>query len=131
MLKASPVGEGAEEYAIHDYEGYGSYQLAESASIQIAHDIACFIKEHGEIAVELVSRFSTLDKARTALEENYSGCYESLSDYAQEITEETSEIPNHLEFYIDYEKMGRDMERRDDIFTIETGYHEVHVFWRR
>jgi len=26
MLKASPVEEEAEEYAIHDYEGFGGYQ---------------------------------------------------------------------------------------------------------
>ncbi|MCG8381189.1 MAG: antirestriction protein ArdA [Gammaproteobacteria bacterium] len=30
---------------------------------------------------------------------------------------------------IDYEKMGRDLELGGDIFTIETGYREVHIFW--
>ncbi len=34
-----------------------------------------------------------------------------------------------LVYSIDYEKMGRDMELSGDIFTIETGYREVHTFW--
>ena len=41
----------------------------------------------------------------------------------------TTEIPENLAYYIDYEKMGRDMELSGDIFTIETGYQEVHIFW--
>jgi len=29
----------------------------------------------------------------------------------------------------DYERMGRDMDLSGDIYTIETAYDEVHVFW--
>lgn len=61
--------------------------------------------------------------------ESYSGAYSSLADYAQELTEQESEVPKHLEFYIDYEKMGRDMEMSGTVFTIETAHDEVHVFW--
>jgi antirestriction protein len=60
---------------------------------------------------------------------NYNGCYSSLADYAEELTTKTSEVPEHLAFYIDYERMVRDMELGGDIFTIETGYQEVHIFW--
>ena len=130
MLENSPIA-GAEEYAIHDYEGFGGYAVSEDEGIQAVHEIACFIEEHGEIAAELISHFSTLEEAQKAMEEDYQGEYASLSDYAQEITEETSEVPSHLEFYIDYDRMGRDMEMSGDIFTIETGYQEVHVFWNR
>jgi len=42
---------------------------------------------------------------------------------------EGTEIPQYLQFYIDYEKMGRDMELSGDVFTIETAHDEVHVFW--
>ena len=38
------------------------------------------------------------------------GCHTSVADYAQELTEDTGTIPSHLEMYIDYERMGRDME---------------------
>ncbi|MBN9123640.1 MAG: antirestriction protein ArdA [Nitrosospira sp.] len=38
MLTASPEG-FAEEYAIHDYEGFGSYALSEYAGIETAHEV--------------------------------------------------------------------------------------------
>ena len=130
MLKASPVKEEAEEYAVHDYEGFGSYRVSEFSGIKELHEIACFIEEYSEIGSEVLAHFGDdLDDARKAIEDNYSGCYSSLADYAQELTESTSEIPKHLEFYIDYESMGRDMEYSGDVFTIETAHDEVHVFW--
>ncbi len=128
MLEASPE-EDAEEWAIHDYEGYGSYSLSEYEGIQSAHGIACFIEEHGEIAAELLGHFSTIDEAKKAMGDNYAGCHESVADFAEELTTDTTEIPESLAFYIDYEKMGRDMELGGDVFTIETGYREVHIFW--
>ena len=94
-----------------------------------ANEIACLIEEHGEIAAELLSHFSTIDEAKKAMEENYAGCHESVADFAEELTTDTTEIPESLAFYIDYEKMGRDLELGGDIFTIETGYREVHIFW--
>jgi len=128
MLKASPV-EMAEEYAIHDYEGYGSYNLGEYEGLKSAHETACFIEEFPDFGAELLNYFCDIEEARKTAEESYNGCYSSIADYAQELTEETSEIPSHLEFYIDYEKMGRDMEMSGDIFTITTAFDEVHIFW--
>ena len=129
MLENSPEG-FAEEFAIHDYEGFGSYGLGEYEGIESVHEIACFIEEYPELAGELLNQFGgDLEDARKAIEENYSGCHTSLADYVQKLTEETSEIPSHLESYIDYERMGRDMELGGDIYTIETAHDEVHVFW--
>jgi len=107
MLESSPEVD-AEEWAIHDYEGYGSYRLSEYEGIESAHEIACFIEEHGEVGAELLSHFSTIDEAKKAMEENYAGCHESVADFAEELTTDTTEIPESLAFYIDYEKMGRD-----------------------
>lgn len=130
MLKASPIEEEAEEYAIHDYEGFGNYSVGEYSGIEELREVACFIEEHPEIGSDVLAHFGDdLEDAQKAIEENYSGCYSSLADYAQELTEDTSEIPNHLAFYIDYDRMGRDMEMSGDIFTIETAHDEVHVFW--
>jgi antirestriction protein len=129
-LLANSPEDDAEEYAIHDYEGFAGYLVSEYEGIERAHEVACFIEEHGEIAGELLSHFGdSIDDAQKAIEENYCGCYASLADYAEELTEETTQIPEHLAFYIDYEKMGRDMELGGDVFTIETGYQEVHIFW--
>ncbi len=129
MLANSPE-EPAEEYAIHDHEGFDGYPVGEYEGISDLHEIACFIEEHPGLAGELLSQFNgNVDEARQAIEDNYCGCYSSLEDYAQELTEETSEVPQHLAFYIDYERMGRDMEMSGDIYTIQTAYDEVHIFW--
>ena len=131
MLATSPEG-FAEEYAIHDYEGFGSYTLSEYAAIETAHEVACFIAEHPDFGSELLNHFGgDLGDAKTAAEDNYCGCYKSLADYAQELTEETTQIPEGLTYYIDYERMGRDMEMSGDIFTIETSFETMHVFWSR
>lgn len=42
--------------------------------------------------------------------DSFSGQYSSWADYAEEITRDCHEIPDHLEYYIDWEKMGRDMQ---------------------
>lgn len=129
MLKNSPEG-FSEEYALHDYEGFGGYRLSEYEGIERVHEFACFIDENPEIAGELLNHFGgDLEDAKKAIEECYAGCHSSFADYAQELTEETSNIPDHLVFYIDYEKMGRDMELSGDIYTIQTAHDEMHIFW--
>ncbi len=130
MLAASPV-EGAEEYAIHDFEGFDAYRLGEYEGLESAHQIACFIEEYPAFGSALLAHFNDLEQARKAAEEDYCGCYSSLADYAQELTEETSSIPPHLVMYIDYRAMARDMEYSGDVFTLETGFKQVHVFWSR
>ena len=127
MLKTSPIDD-AEEWAIHDYEGFGSYRVSEYEGLESVAEIAEFIENYGALGAEVLAYFSDIEEARTALDDNYHGCYTSLADYAQSFTEDTSEVPKHLEFYIDYERMGRDMDMSGDIFTIETAHDEVHVF---
>ena len=129
MLKSSPE-QMAEEYAIHDYEGFGAVRLSEYEGLESAHEKALFIDEHGELGAAMLDHWcGDLDDAGKALEDSYVGVYESLADYAQQLTEDTSEVPAHLEYYIDYEKMGRDMELGGDVYTIETAHDEVHIFW--
>ncbi|OGT95948.1 MAG: antirestriction protein [Gammaproteobacteria bacterium RIFOXYB2_FULL_38_6] len=128
MLSKSPE-EYAEEYAIHDHEGFEGYPVGEYEGIEELHEIACFIEEHSGLAGELLNQFGgNIDDARQAIEECYYGCYSSLADYAEELTEGCYQIPENLAYYIDYERMGRDMEMSGDIFTIETAHDEVHVF---
>ena len=64
------------------------------------------------------------------MSECYVGSYDSLKDFAQSITEETIEVPESLEYYIDYDAMARDLEI-NDVVAIELGYDNVHVFWNR
>ena len=129
MLKSSPE-RLAEEWAIHDYEGFGDIRLSEWESIELIADMAAFINEHEKLGLALLSHFcGDVREARFALEDNYCGVFHSLADFAQHITEETTKIPKNLAYYIDYEAMARDMEYSGDVFTVETGNAQVHVFW--
>ena len=130
MLANSPEG-FAEEYAIHDFEGFGSYRVSEYESLESVHAVACFIEEHGALGAELLAYFGDMDEAEKALEESYAGCYQSVADFAQELTEDSVQIPEHLARYIDYSAMAYDMEVGGDIFTIELDHGEVHIFWSR
>ena len=128
MLAKSPEG-FSEEYAIHDYEGFEGYALGEYESIETIHEIACLIAAYPDLAGKLLSEFGgDVEEARTAIEDHYSGCYQSLADYAKELIEGATQIPDNLAYYIDYECLGRDMEMSGDIYVIETAYDEVHVF---
>jgi antirestriction protein len=131
MLRASPVA-SAEEYAIHDYEDFGGVRIAESEDIDRVAEIATFILEHGPLGAALLDHCNgTLDEARDAIAARYLGMHASLADYVQDLTEETTEIPQLLQTYIDWEAMARDAEMSGDLFTIETGHECVHVFSAR
>lgn len=130
MLKKSPERD-AEEWAIHDYEGFYDLRLSEWEGIERVTALAAFIEGHGELGAELVRHFGDVAEAATVIEERYAGKYKTLADFAQELTEETTTIPQNLAYYINYEAMARDMELNGDVFTIATGFEEVHVFWER
>ena len=94
--------------------------------------LADFVEQHGRLGARLYGHFEdNLDEARAAFD-NHAGEYRSLADFAEEITRETGpEIPAALQYYIDWEAMGRDLELNGDVFTITLGFDEVHVFWNR
>lgn len=127
MLKTSPE-EMAEEWAVHDYEGFEGAPISEWTSFKHIAALAEFIEEHGSLGGALIAHYGgELADAKTALE-HYHGEYESLEDYARSLTEETSTVPDDLVYYIDYKAMVRDWENSGDIFTIETAIDEIHIF---
>lgn len=128
MLSASPII-NAEEYAVHDYEGFEGVSISEYEGIDSIVNIAEFITEHGALGGKLIEHFGDIDDAKASIEEQYAGEYLTVADFAEEITSQTAEIPNNLRFYIDYEHMARDLEI-NDIFWIETAFQEVHIFWQ-
>lgn len=83
----------------------------------------------GALGAELLSHwYHDVDEVKRLFDDGcYLGAFDSVADYAQEITEETTEIPDHLQCYVDYASMARDIELNGDIITIELG-HEVHIF---
>ncbi len=130
MLKASPIP-NAEEWAIHDYEGFGELRLDEYCSVERACALADFIAEHGALGTKLLAYHDEdLEAARAALEES-AGTYDSVADFARSLTEDTGDIPKHLAPYIDYEAMARDLVMGGDIYALELEPGRVHIFWAR
>lgn len=127
MLRASPITD-ADEHAIHDYEGFTGVQFSECEDFESVTEIAAFIEEHGELGGRLISHCGDVERAGEAITDYYAGEYRSLAEFAEQITDETTDIPENLRFYIDYEAIARDLAI-NDVFIIEIGFEEVHVFW--
>lgn len=131
MLARSPI-EDAEEYAIHDYEGFEGVSISEYAGIDSVARMAAFIAEHGALGAGLLEHFGgDMDQAETALQDCYHGQFASLADYMEELTIEGVTIPEALRYYVDWQGMARDAEMAGDLFTIEAAHGEVHVFSNR
>jgi len=127
MLAASPIA-GAEEWAIHDYEGFEGAQVSEYEGFERVAELAAFIAEHGALGGKLIEHYSCdLNDARRAMEDSYFGEYPSVADFAQESTENAHDIPEALAPYIDYAAMGRDWAI-SDLLVIEIGFEQVHIF---
>lgn len=128
MLARSPIPD-AEEYAIHDHEGFEGVEVSEYAGIERVADLASFVSEHGELGSLVLAHFGgDIEQATQALTEAYFGEYRDLADFIQESTENALEIPQSLRFYIDWQAMARDAELNGEVFTIESAHDEVHVF---
>ncbi|MGX1744454.1 antirestriction protein ArdA [Bosea sp. NPDC055353] len=131
MLSRSPV-EDAEEYAIHDYKGFEGVRISEYAGIDTVARMGAFIAEHGALGAGLLEQFGDdIDQAETALQDCYHGQFTSLADYMEELTGDSITIPEALRYYVDWKAMARDAEMSGDVFTIEIGHDEVHVFSSR
>ncbi len=111
--------------------------LSESSTISndeaasCADDAAEFLEEFPDFGLDLLENFDNdVERAREAAVEDYAGCYSSAADFARTITEQAISIPEQVRSYIDYGEMARDMER-GDIYVIETGRDEAHIFWVR
>ncbi len=131
MLRSSPEPD-AEEWAIHDYEGFEGAHLSEYASFETVCDLAEFIGEYGELAARIYGHYGNdLEQARAAFED-YAGEYRSAADFAEELhTELGTAIPESLTYYIDWQALARDMALNGEIMVFQMGFDEVHVFWSR
>jgi len=128
MLSRSPIKD-AEEYAIHDYEGFGGVTIDEYAGIESVARAAAFIGEHGALGAAVLEHFcGDLDEAEETLNDHYHGQFSSFADYMEELTQESVTIPEPLRYYIDWHAMARDAEMNGEFFTIQTAHDEVHVF---
>lgn len=128
MLAASAILD-AEEWAIHDYEGFGGCTLSEYACVSTVVRLARFVADHGAKGAAVLEYYGgDIDEAEDALSDRYMGCYATAADYIENVMAETMAIPEPLRFYIDWRAMARDAELNGELFTIQTAYDELHVF---
>jgi antirestriction protein len=127
--------EHAEEFAIHDHEGFGPWQPGEYESIATVSAVAQGLGEHGPAFAHWVNLVGTTDPLQMAdFEDAFLGHWASIEDYAEDLFEATGVdlenlLPEPLSSYVhvDYEAMARDMEMSGDIMTSE-GEDGVYVF---
>lgn len=136
MLAASRLP-GAEEWAIHDYEGFGPVRLDEQQSLEAVATLAEGIREHGPAFAHWAALQDKLEEA--ALEEFehvYLGHWESLTALAHDLWDDMgyqatleSAIPESLQPYVrfDAELYGRDLELGGSI-AASPGDGGVYVF---
>lgn len=131
MLALSPEPI-AEEWAIHDREGFGAWCPREYESIDTVALVARWIASVGEVFGSLLYHLGDLDDAIKYMSEAYRGAWDSLLDYVENFIDdiyghELKKLPDILRYHIDYEGIARDIELSGDIFTIEVDA-KVHVF---
>jgi len=128
MLSKSRIP-GAEESAIHDYEGFCSLEISEYEAIEDVHQKALFVLAHGELGAKLATYYGgNLDDAEEALAEHYHGEHKTELDYAMDLFDELylDAIPEPARYYVDYDMFQRDIFI-NDYFSIEVG-GKCHVF---
>lgn len=140
MLRSSPTarqyGEAAEEWAIHDYEGFGELRLAEYDSLSHIAKIAAGITLHGLAFAAWAHHVNSDDELLDQFEERYQGEWESATAYADDLLDQldadrvVAETPEWLQPYLSIDATGfaRDLELNGDITMIERPDGGLWVF---
>jgi len=117
---------GCEEVEIQFIDGDdhhpGLFQAANihQGNISLWFDELEDIASDDAIRVCFLLDFMNLDEALNRFDEV---ClhYGTAEDYAQEIIEETTEIPDNIQYYINYRAMAEDMKINGEITELECG----------
>jgi antirestriction protein len=136
MLAESPAA-GAEEWAVHDYEGFGPIHLGEYEDLATISQLAQGITEHGAAFAHWAALIDTTEPdALAGFDDAYLGHYPSIDAYAEELFDDLGHedlveraIPEHLQPYIHLDIAGfaRDLELSGDVTTSE-GDGGVYVY---
>ena len=128
MLTKSPTDRTAEEFAIHDFEGFGPYQPGEYDSLDWVSWVARGITEHGMAFAAWADNVGHDEDALAAFEEAYLGEWASLTAYAEELLDDLGgareldqHVPELLQSYvqIDVDGFAHDLELSGDITAVE------------
>jgi len=135
MLASSPEPV-AEEWAIHDFEGFGLAFISENESLETVSRLAQGIAEHGLAFAAWAAVQNNDEKALGRFEDVYLGNWESLEEYAGEmlcgldLDEARKLLPEGIRPYLvlNVEAFSRDLERNGDVITVKAPDGTVWVF---
>lgn len=133
VLATSPE-QGAEEWAIHDFENFGSIELSEWTSVERVAILAKLFDEHGDaFAVWYDTQdgknFDT-DELEEKFSEQYQGSYYSEVDFAEQLLEDCghlAELPQWAKNYFDFESYARDLRLSGD-YSFSEAHGQTYVF---
>jgi len=113
MLKKYPKNENAEEYTIHDYEGFGEFEVGEYSSIEEIYEVAEFLNnEDFDVSTlsQIVNEYG-IEGAEKRVE-LYQGKYNSWEDFAYCLIRDIGAldgVPQFIQNYFDYASYGYDL----------------------
>lgn len=128
---------GAEEYAIHDYDGFGPLRLSEYESLETVSRLGVGIMEHGEAFAAYafgIDQWTAEQLGR--FEDTYRGKWDSLTAYADDLlddlgaTQAIERLPTWLQSYVtlDVAAYARDLIFSADLLTIASADGGVFIF---
>lgn len=130
ILDKSPI-QGAEEYAIHDHEGFHGL-IGENSNMDEVAEIVELMSEHDDGQIEAAASFSSdLEDIRDAVTDRYAGSWSSKEDWAEQYLNDTGQLDNlaeNLKYYFNYEAFARDCELSGDMSFAEDSSGNVHAF---
>lgn len=127
----------AEEWAIHDHEGFDNIKISEYESIGKVAMLARLLAEHGEAFAVFYNNGSVDcdedERAWTeAFNDAYAGEYDSIADYAEQSADECGylkDIPDYIKGHIDWEAVGEnELRMGGDIWYERNSNYKVYVF---
>lgn len=135
MLRASPCSH-AEEWAIHDYEGFGPLTIHEYQDFETVARVAAGISEHGEAFAAYADFIDCDASLLDGFEDAYMGEYENGAEFAEELLEGSrieevlNQLPKSLQPYVsvDYEAYFDDLVAGGEIVTSSSRGGGLHVF---
>ncbi len=134
MLATAPEP-GAEEWAIHDYEGFGPVRLSEYENLDTVAAIGEGIATHGYAFAAWASHLDRGDLDQLdAFEDHYRGKWPSLDAYAEDLLEslgyDLDELgPPELAPYIRFDLDAWANVTASDLIVVEDPESgEVHIF---
>lgn len=133
MLKRSPMAL-AEEWAIHDSDGFAGFEVGEYESFEVVSRIASGIAEHGPAFAALASLVGTETSELERFEDYFLGEFDSMSEFARNLADDLGwedELDRACESFrgyvdIDYEMLGRDLD--SELSTAANPDGGVYVF---